>query len=95
MNVEKRIESFKEKFNKSLSNRNESGEIEPVKVIKLTKKHFKKELSTNIGFGFQDLKKKPKQLISKLVCDGYNLNFTPVSGEGMSVLVTVKPIVKS
>lgn len=49
-------------------------------VIILERNDFKKELSTNVGFGFQDLKKKYKILLKDLmVC--YNVKFQPIINE--------------
>jgi len=74
MNVEKQIAKFKERHAKAIEDC--QGDVE---VITLERKHFKDTLTQSNGFGFQDLKKKPRKLISQLMADGYDLAFTPSS----------------
>jgi len=49
----------------------------PIKILSLKRKHFKKTLSTSVGFGFQDMKQAPKKLITKLMCENMDLQFIP------------------
>jgi len=71
-------------------------ETEDKVKIRLDRNDFKKELSTNLGFGFQDLKKKYRLLASELVAN-YNVKFELESMTSMlwttndfSVIITVK-----
>ena len=59
-------------------------------VMILKKKHFKSELSNSNGFGFQDLKEKPKAFVTKLITQGFDLSFNPASVNDMTVTVTAK-----
>ena len=60
-------------------------------VMTLKKKHFKSELSNPKGFGFQDLKEKPKAFVTKLITQGFDLSFNPVSTDDrMTVTITAK-----
>lgn len=73
MNVEKQLAAFKEKHAKAIKDC--QGDVE---VITLERKHFKDTLSQSNGFGFQDLKKKPRKFVTSLMAEGYDLAFTPV-----------------
>ncbi|NPV12921.1 MAG: hypothetical protein HPY57_14210 [Ignavibacteria bacterium] len=93
-------------FLKTKTEKEKSAEIEAKKIfeqiknklatedkvkIKLDRNDFKKELSTNIGFGFQDLKKKYKLLVTDLVAN-YNVKFKldeMKSFDEFSVIITV------
>jgi len=55
-------------------------------VITLKPKHFKKELSTEIGFGYQDLKKKPKKMIKMLIKEGFDVKFIPTGIKQVQIL---------
>lgn len=57
MNVDKIIEKAENKLKKKKKG---------VKVFTFTREHFNEEMSNNRGFGFQDLKKKPKKLIKEM-----------------------------
>jgi hypothetical protein len=57
----KTVKQIKKKIKKNSSKKQ-------VKIVSLNRKHFKKGLSTGVGFGFQDLKRKPKKLITDLMC---------------------------
>lgn len=83
------ITKKKEKFLKRLRNA-KSGET--VKVVEFKRKHFKSELSTEFGFGIQDMKKKSREFYNWLITSGYDINVTPTSMEpsNFGVLVTVK-----
>ena len=86
--ADKKLEKFQKKYKKATKKCNED-----VEVITLERdKHFKKELSTTQGFGFQDLKKGPRLFIAALMSEGYDLVFTPLSGskDDFSVKVTAK-----
>lgn len=83
MDVQKKIDKFYKKLGKAEM-------CEEVKVISLKRKHFKKELSTSSGFGFQDLKEDPKELVTTLISDGHNLQFFPKSVGNLEVDVVVQ-----
>lgn len=69
MDVEKIISKTEKKLEKKKKT---------VKVFKLERKHFKKEVTNQQGFGFQDLKKKPKKLIRKMFEKGMDPIFEHV-----------------
>jgi hypothetical protein len=50
-----------------------------VLVTKFKRRHFKKNLSTSMGFGFQDMRKTPKNLLKNLTCQGYEIELIPLS----------------
>jgi hypothetical protein len=60
------------------------------KTFTLKRKHFKKKLSNELGFGYQDLKKKPKNKILKLYKKGYEVKFKPIDIPNMVIKVTAK-----
>ncbi len=72
MNVDKKLSKFNKKFEKATEDC-----AKEVKVMTLKRKHFKDNLATTRGFGFQDLKEEPKKVISTLMCEGFDLAFTP------------------
>jgi hypothetical protein len=71
MKVKKKIKKIKKKVKKVI--------ICPckgkgkVKVFSLKRKHFKNKLTSQYGFGYQDMKDKPKKLFNKLIDGGYNV----------------------
>jgi hypothetical protein len=83
MNIEKIIK----KTNKKVSGLRK---LKMVKVKSLTRKHFKRILSTDIGFGFQDMKKKPKRLFETLIIEGYDVHVIPKNTINMEVDIFVK-----
>lgn len=88
MKVEKTLNKFRKKHAKAVEDC--KGEVEVITLER--KKHFKKGLSNSNGFGFQDLKKKPRKMITTLMTEGYDLVFTPTdtSKENFKVKVTAK-----
>jgi hypothetical protein len=79
----------KEKFLKRLRS---SQFGEKVKVIEFKRKHFKSKLSTEFGFGVQDLRNKPKEFYNWLIISGYDISVEPKNLDpfDFSVLITVK-----
>lgn len=74
MKVEKTLKKFRKNYKKTVK-KNKS----EVDVITFeSDKHFKRTLTDKRGFGFQDLKKKPRKIITTLITEGYDLVFTPV-----------------
>lgn len=64
----------------------EFGELE----ITFDRDDFKKEMSTGMGWGFQDMKRQHRILITELV-KNYNVKFFPFSNEkGFGVEVKIK-----
>lgn len=88
MKVDKVLNKFREKHAKAVEDC--KGEVEVITLER--KKHFKGELSNPNGFGFQDLKKKPRKMITTLMTEGFDLAFTPmdISKENFKVKVTAK-----
>ena len=72
MNVQKK----KDKFLKRLEEANAG---DTVKVIKLKRKHFKDTLTSELGFGHQDLKEDSKEFFKWLVTEDYNFTTTPIT----------------
>jgi hypothetical protein len=64
MKVKKEFKEIKKKVKKG------KGKI---KVFSLKRKHFKNKLTSQYGFGYQDMKDKPKKLFNKLIDGGYNV----------------------
>ena len=75
MNVQKKKEKFLKRLEKA-----ENGET--VKVINLKKKHFKDDLSTSVGFGWQDLKEEPKEFYKWLITEDHNIQTVPTNEDG-------------
>jgi hypothetical protein len=75
MNVQKKKEKFLNRLEKA-----ENGET--VKVINLKKKHFKDDLSTSVGFGWQDLKEEPKEFYKWLITEDHNIHMVPTNEDG-------------
>lgn len=75
-------------LNEIKSKLDESGSVK----IRLTRQDFKDELSTNYGFGFQDLKKKYRLIIPEIVAN-YDVKFELENFESLddfSVIVKIK-----
>lgn len=90
MNVEKKIAKYKKRFEKACPG-------DTVKVIKFKRKHFKDDLSTDIGFGYQDLKDSAREFYKWMVVEDLDIKVEPIFDEeeaegDFGVLVTtVKP----
>lgn len=88
MNVEKKIQKFKNRFELAKPG-------ETVKVVKLKRKHFKPELSNSVGFGFEDLNPDSRQLFKWLINEEFEFKTTPIgnSPDDFGVLITTtKPV---
>jgi predicted transglutaminase-like protease len=59
-----------------------------VKII-LDRKDFKKKLSTNFGFGFQDLKRKNRELTSLLISN-FDIKIVPLNMADLTCEVIIK-----
>ena len=58
-----------------------------VKVTTFKRRHFKKRMSTNMGFGFQDMRKSSKSLVKNLTCNGYDIEIVPVDISEMNMKI--------
>ena len=58
--------------------------------IEFSENDFKKKLSTNIGWGFQDMKEKNQRLIKGLFTKGYDVLFSQPTDGSVGVIATVK-----
>ena len=60
--------------------------------VRLGREDFKDELSTSYGYGFQDLKKKNKIVITELIKMDFNIKFEPdfENFDEFGVLLTIK-----
>lgn len=88
MNVEKKKEKFLNKFEMASCG-------QEVKVVTFKRKHFKAELSTSLGFGYQDMKDDAKELYNWLIANNFNIITTPDFSKGFEdfrMIVTVKKI---
>jgi hypothetical protein len=85
MNVKKKKEKFKKRLEEA-----ENGAT--VKVIEFKRKHFKDELSTDRGFGHQDMKEDAKEFFKWMINEDIEFTMEPSGGrEDFSVMVnTVK-----
>jgi uncharacterized protein with gpF-like domain len=84
MNTEKKKIKYQKRYDKA-----EKGDT--VKVIEFKRKHFKTELSTNVGFGYQDLKEDSREFFNWMISENMEFNMVPtdMSKENLTVLVTV------
>jgi hypothetical protein len=85
MNIEKK----KTKFLKRLRKANIG---DTVTIIKFKRKHFNDTLSTQHGFGFQDMKEGPKDFYRWLMNLGYDFKTNPTninSPEDFGVVITL------
>ena len=84
MDVQKKKDKFIKRLNKA-----ENGDT--VKVINLKRKHFKEDLSTSVGFGWQDLKEDPKEFYKWLITEDYDVHMVPTSfDDKFGVAITLK-----
>lgn len=92
MKKEKKVSKLDKKVNKFMKRHCEAVEndSDTTHVMTLKKKHFNSDLSDSRGFGFQDLKDKPKAFVTKLISEGFDLSFIPESVDEMIVTVTAK-----
>ena len=89
MNIEKKKKKFFKRLAKACA-----GDV--VKVIKLKRKHFKDSLSTDVGFGWQDLKSDTKEFYGWLITEGIEFKTEPIktNPDDFSVLITtIKTVV--
>ena len=63
--------TIKERFDAADSGR--------VRVTSFKRRHFKKHLSSIYGIGYQDLRKPSKDLVKKLISEGYDIEFQPIN----------------
>lgn len=83
MNLQKKKDTFLKRLKKAKNG-------ETVKVINFKRKHFKEEMSTSVGFGWQDLKKDPKAFYKWLLIEDYNVHMVPTKDEdGFGVAITL------
>jgi regulatory protein YycI of two-component signal transduction system YycFG len=84
MNTAKKKEKFQKRFDKASKG-------DTVKVIEFKRKHFKEELSTNVGFGYQDLKEDSREFFNWMISEKMDFKMEPtdMSRENLTVLVTV------
>jgi hypothetical protein len=69
----------------------EQSHISRVHVTTFSREDFNEELSTSMGFGYQDLKEKPKKLFNKLICEGYDVEIIPnMDEDGFSTDIYVE-----
>jgi len=82
------IQKKKNKFQKRYDNAEKGA---TVKVIEFKRKHFKEELSTTVGFGYQDLKEDSREFFNWMIVEKMDFNIQPTdqSQENFTVLVTV------
>lgn len=87
MNIEKKKIKYQKRYDKA-----EKGET--VKVIEFKRKHFKEQLSTTVGFGYQDLKEDSKEFFNWMIAEKMDFNIQPTdqSQENLTVLVTVTKV---
>jgi hypothetical protein len=84
MNIQKKKDKFIKRLNKA-----DNGDT--VKVINFKRKHFKEDLSTSVGFGWQDLKEDPKAFYKWLLIENYDIHMTPTSFDndfGVAITLT-------
>lgn len=84
MDIEKKKIKFQKRYDEAKSG-------DTVKVIEFKRKHFKTELSTNFGFGYQDMKEDSKEFFNWMVSEKMDFKMEPtdLSRENFTVLVTV------
>jgi len=84
MDVQKKKDKFIKRLNKA-----ENGDT--VKVINFKRKHFKDDLSTSVGFGWQDLKEDPKEFYKWLITEDHDVHMVPTSfDDEFGVAITLK-----
>ena len=86
MNVEKKKQKFLSKFEMASCG-------QEVKVSALKRHHFNNELSTSLGFGYQDMKDDAKELYKWLLVNDYNITTVPDFSKGFEdfrIVVSVK-----
>jgi hypothetical protein len=84
-NINKKIEKYLNKYQKAAKG-------EKVKVVTFKRNDFTKNLSTTVGFGYQDLKNKPKEIIKWLISENTDFIVEPVkidSNDDFKVNVSV------
>ncbi len=89
MNVEKKKQKFLNKFNNASCG-------QEVKVVTFKRHHFNEELSTSVGFGYQDMKDDAKELYKWLLVNDYSVITEPDFSKGIEdfrMIVSVKKTV--
>jgi hypothetical protein len=89
MNVEKKKQKFLNKFNAASCG-------QEVKVATFKRHHFNAQLSTSVGFGYQDMKDDAKELYKWLIANDYTVITVPDFSRGTEdfrMVVSVKKTV--
>lgn len=89
MNVEKKKQKFLNRFNNASCG-------QEVKVVTFKRHHFNAQLSTSIGFGYQDMKDDAKELYKWLLANDYKVITIPDYSKGIEdfrMIVSVKKTV--
>jgi hypothetical protein len=89
MNVEKKKQKFLNRFNNASCG-------QEVKVVTFKRHHFNAQLSTSIGFGYQDMKDDAKELYKWLLANDYKVITIPDYSKGTEnfrMIVSVKKTV--
>lgn len=83
MDIQKKKIKFQKRFD-------EANAGDTVKVIEFKRKHFKTELSTNVGFGIQDLKDDAREFFTWMITEKLDFKVVPTSmGTDFGVVATV------
>ena len=86
MNVEKKKQKFLNKFNTASCG-------QEVKVATFKRHHFNAQLSSSLGFGYQDMKDDAKELYKWLIANDYSVIIIPDYSKGFEdfrMIVSVK-----
>jgi len=85
LKVSKLLKKLNKKYKKAKTG-------ETIEVCKLERHNFNKELSTDIGFGYQDLKEDVKDLFVELTSLGHDFEVltTNIDKENLEVVLNVK-----
>lgn len=86
MNVEKKKQKFLSKFEMASCG-------QEVKVATFKRHHFNNELSTSLGFGYQDMKDDARELYNWLITNDYRVITIPDFSKGLEdfrMVISVK-----
>jgi len=89
MNVEKKKQKFLNKLEMASCG-------QEVKVVTFKRHHFNAQLSTSVGFGYQDMKDDAKELYNWLITNNYRVITIPDFSRGFEdfrMIVSVKKTV--